>query len=107
MSGVGGYVRRSDRRYVPPEPDDGIPRCGHCKARLDIGMVPHICKEVTFGTALSPLATLPIPLTGGASSEPGPPYTHTIVPPEPIGEDEAGNPIYPEPAPAYTLTGDG
>jgi len=35
---------------------------------------------------------------------PGPPYTHTIVPPEPIGEDENGNPLYPEPGPAMTLT---
>jgi len=36
--------------------------------------------------------------------EPGPPYVHTFVPPEPIGEDEDGNDIYPEPGPAYTLT---
>lgn len=34
---------------------------------------------------------------------PGPPYTHTIVPPQPIGEDEDGNDIYPEPGPAYTV----
>jgi hypothetical protein len=50
---VGGYVRRSERRYTPPVPDDSIPRCGHCKARLDIVTPwnqPHICKEVTFGT---------------------------------------------------------
>ena len=38
------------------------------------------------------------------ASEPGPPYTHTIVPPEPIGYDEDDNPIYPEPGPAMTLT---
>jgi hypothetical protein len=55
VSGVGGYVRRQDRRYIPPAPDDGIPRCTRCGARLDIGMSPHICKEITFGTALSPL----------------------------------------------------
>ena len=36
--------------------------------------------------------------------EPGPPYTHTIVPPEPIGWDEDGTPVYPEPGPAVTLT---
>jgi hypothetical protein len=37
---------------------------------------------------------------------PGPPYTHTIVPPGPAGWDEDGTPIYPEPGPAYTLTAD-
>ena len=35
---------------------------------------------------------------------PGPPYVHTVVPPEPIGEDEDGNPLYPEPGPTMTLT---
>ena len=35
--------------------------------------------------------------------KPGPPFTHTIVQPEPIGEDEDGNPLYPEPGPAMTL----
>ena len=34
----------------------------------------------------------------------GPPYTHTFRPPEPVGEDEDGNPVYPEPGPAHTLT---
>jgi len=37
-------------------------------------------------------------------SMPGPPYTHTIVPPEPIGWDDDGNPLYPEPGPGMTLT---
>jgi len=60
MSGVGGYMPRKDRRYVPPVPDDGIPRCGFCRARLDVGMHPHICKELTYGTALSPLPFIPI-----------------------------------------------
>jgi hypothetical protein len=41
-------------------------------------------------------------LSGGGPA-PGPQYTHTIVPPEPIGEDEDGNAVYPEPGPAYTL----
>jgi hypothetical protein len=53
---VGGYVRRSERRHIPPVPDDGIPRCGYCKARLDIVTPwnqPHICKEVTYGTPLT------------------------------------------------------
>jgi hypothetical protein len=35
---------------------------------------------------------------------PGPPYVHTFAPPEPIGQDEDGNDIYPEPGPAITLT---
>lgn len=99
MSGVGGYVRRGERRHVPSDPDDGIPRCDSCRARLDLGMWPHICKEVTFETPLSPLPFLPL-----LPDEPGPPWTHTLVPPEPIGEDEDGNPVYPEPGPAFTLT---
>ena len=36
-------------------------------------------------------------ILGGSEPEPGPPYTHTIVPPEPIGEDEDGNLLYPAP----------
>ena len=28
---------------------------------------------------------------------------HTFWPPEPVGEDEDGNPVYPEPGPAFTL----
>lgn len=35
---------------------------------------------------------------------PGPPCVHTLVPPEPIGYDEDGDPVYPEPGPAFTLT---
>ena len=57
---VGGYVPRSKRRYVPPEPADGIPRCDSCRARLDLGMWPHICKEVTYGTPLPALNSLPV-----------------------------------------------
>ena len=26
---IGGYIKRSDRRYIPPEPDDSIPRCDY------------------------------------------------------------------------------
>ena len=40
----------------------------------------------------------------GGQQEPGPPWTHTLVPPEPTGQDEDGNPLYPEPGPAMTLT---
>lgn len=57
---IGGYVRRSERRHVPPVPDDGTPRCSHCRARLGTGMWPHLCKEVTYGTAIT--APQPIPL---------------------------------------------
>ena len=49
---VGGYIPRSKRRYIPPDPGDGIPRCDSCRARLDLGMWPHICKEITYGTPL-------------------------------------------------------
>lgn len=35
--------------------------------------------------------------------QPGPPYVHTIRPPEPIGYDEQGRPIW-EPEPAFTIT---
>ena len=48
---IGGYFRRSERRYVPPVPDDGVPRCESCRARLDFVTPwnqPHICKEITY-----------------------------------------------------------
>ena len=60
---IGGYVRRSERRYTPPVPDDGIPRCEHCRARLDVVTPwnqPHICKEVTYGTPLLPMPMIPL-----------------------------------------------
>lgn len=52
-------------RYIPkrrtaaePEP----PRCERCGARTDIGMAPHYCKELIFGT---PVLAVPfLPLTG-------------------------------------------
>ena len=43
-------------------------------------------------------------ILGGTEPEPGPPYTHTIVPPEPLDWDDFGSPVYPEPGPAMTLT---
>lgn len=49
---IGGYIPRSKRRYVPPA--DGIPRCDSCRARLDLSMWPHFCKEITYGTPLLP-----------------------------------------------------
>lgn len=54
---IGGYMPRAARRYRPP-PDDDIPRCERCRARLDFVTPwnqPHICKEITYGTALPPL----------------------------------------------------
>jgi hypothetical protein len=39
----------------------------------------------------------------GGPPEPGPPYTHTLAAPEPTGEDEDGNDIYPPPDPSHTL----
>ena len=52
---IGGYVRRKHRKHIPPVLPDGIPRCGYCHARTDLGMFPHICKEITWGTALTPV----------------------------------------------------
>ena len=43
-------------------------------------------------------------LLGGAEPEPGPPYVRTLVWPEPVGYEEDGTPVYPEPGPSYTLT---
>lgn len=102
--GVGGYVRRSERRYVPPAAGDGVPRCGNCRARLDTGP-PHLCREFTFQTAPPAMGTF---LHGLLNPEPspGPPWTHTMLPPEPTGEDEDEYPVYPEPGPAFTFTVD-
>ena len=58
---VGGYMRRCER--MQPQPDKEawkIPRCAFCRARLDLGMYPHICKELTFGTYAFPPRFLPI-----------------------------------------------
>ena len=38
------------------------------------------------------------------ASTPGPPWTHTLLPPEPLYYDDFGTPVYPEPGPAMTLT---
>ena len=40
------------------------------------------------------------------ASQPGLPYTHTIVPPEPLYWDDFGTPVYPEPGPAVTIAAD-
>jgi len=64
---VGGYVRRGERRHIPPDPDDDIPRCDSCRARLDFVTPwnqPHICKEITYGTASSPYRAEVFPDTG-------------------------------------------
>ena len=68
MSGVGGYVRRGERRYIAPEPDDGVPRCERCHARLDAERargLQHFCKEFTFGTPVTPVAMIPFEVPGG------------------------------------------
>ena len=44
------------RTATPPGP----PRCCFCGARTDLGMRPHLCKETTFGTAVSPVKTIPL-----------------------------------------------
>lgn len=46
------------RTASPPQPS----RCSFCGARTDIGMAPHICKEITWGTPVMP--TRPLPLAG-------------------------------------------
>ncbi len=57
---IGGYMRRSERRYTPPAPHDDTPRCGYCRARLDLGMWPHLCKEVAYGTAIPSPPLIPL-----------------------------------------------
>lgn len=53
------------------------------------------CDPAAVGHFLSAMLTPP--------EADGPPFTHTLQPPEPE-EDEAGNLIWPEPGPSYTLT---
>lgn len=43
-------------------------------------------------------------LLGDPEPRPGEPYVHTFRSSEPIGWDDDGNPVYPEPGPSYTLT---
>jgi hypothetical protein len=47
-----GFRYIPKRRTAAPEPDG--PHCSYCGARTDLGPPRHICKEVTFGTPLSP-----------------------------------------------------
>ena len=42
---------------------DGFPRCTYCKARLDHVTPwnqPHLCKEITYGTAVPVLQYFPM-----------------------------------------------
>ena len=75
MSGVGGYVRRGERRYTAPapEPDDDIPRCERCHARLDAERargLQHFCKEFTFGTPVIVSPAIPFEVPGGVPGAP-------------------------------------
>lgn len=53
---------RRYRRYAPPAPPDNFRRCGFCRARLPeeySRAFPHFCKELTYGTAVTPLNFIP------------------------------------------------
>ena len=97
---IGGYVRRGDRRYVPPpEPAGNVPRCERCHARLDLCVVSpvHLCKEFTWQATAAPEPVIAFPEDAGeflgnmlcGDPEPGPPWTHTLVPPETLYRSEA------------------
>jgi hypothetical protein len=55
---IGG---KGNRKYIPPVIDDGS-RCGYCGARRPYAPLdhPHICKELTYGTAVTPVKIFPI-----------------------------------------------
>lgn len=60
-----GYRHVPERRAAI-EPDYDC--CSFCSARLDIGMSPHLCKEMTYGTPVTagsifPLLPIPARLT--------------------------------------------
>jgi hypothetical protein len=88
-------LREADRRHAEKSAPGVTPPLSACQERIQAG-------RGAAGTEPSAgefLRNLLAPV-----SQPGPPYTHTIVPPEPVGVDEDGNLIYPEPGPSYTLT---
>lgn len=113
---IGGYVRRCDRRVTEPGP--ALEMRGPDWYRHAVlpsgGVITWRLEPPAFETPLLPSAFLPLDVPEGsgeimasllgAPERPGPPYVHTFRPPEPIGQDEDGNDIYPEPGPAYTLT---
>lgn len=141
---VGGYVRRCERRYVPPGPPGALqgPRGMRYSVLPSGGIICWRTEMPAFqvNAVLPPMLPIPAesePVSRNAYSPflgrsypdlaeteervlqalghalrnllspepaPGPPYTHTLVSPEPIGEDEDGNPVYPPPGPTHTLT---
>lgn len=63
-------------RHVPERRTATVPTCDHCPfccARLDIGMRPHLCKEMTYGTPVTAGSILPLlPIAAGLTTV-GPP----------------------------------
>lgn len=48
MSGVGGYMRRSERMQPQPDPTWSLTHCGHCGANMKFSAYPHFCKEIFY-----------------------------------------------------------
>jgi hypothetical protein len=49
-------------RHIPRERQARQPdgdRCEYCRALLDLGSWPHTCKEVIYGSAVTPTRTIP------------------------------------------------
>ena len=85
-SGCGSAVGHGPHAAMFHYAADGTMLCPRTDMIVDCQGWPEVAGE------------FPASMLGG-DPEPGPPYTHTLVPPEPIGEDEDGNLIYPEPGP--------
>jgi hypothetical protein len=87
--GICGQCKQEGKSY-PSVTVDGVP----VEGKWEIGKLPDGAGEFLHN------------ILGGSEPEPGPPYTHTIVPPEPAGWDEDGNPVdpEPEPGPAFTVS---
>jgi hypothetical protein len=117
VSGVGGYVRRKDRHHEPYglHTLENCPYCGISYEDVRAGRTLHPLNDGLHPatSAPPPLRFEPLPagtgeilhnILSGGDPKPGPPWTHTIVPAGPIGELEAGTPVYPEPGPAFTVS---
>jgi len=48
MSGIGGYVRRSDRKPMASEKEWLSTHCRYCGANMVHSAFPHFCKEITY-----------------------------------------------------------
>jgi hypothetical protein len=101
-------LREADRRRAEKPAPGAAPPLPGCQERVQAGR----------GSATAQPSALPSSPAGSHAavgeflhnllepvSWPGPPWTHTIVPPEPAGWDKDGNPVYPEPGPAFTVSG--